>query len=264
MAESSLTFDHDDVGAFVLERGDDLRFDFAGTELRHRRIQRDGVLRPLDERGLPGADHDRLDASGVECLDQEGGGRALADRPVCAENGDPGAGHIEDAAREQLQVLPILGATHIRDRHAGDERGGREFRIVVEEFVQPVDQVHPLCDRVEEVAALAEREHAAGGGDSEDHGVRNEPRARDRAGQVRQNRDARGDAVEDGAGVATCPGAVDDAEDPVLLGMADEAVRGLAVLSTEVAFAIDDGRSGTEHDSSSENPEEATKLSCLP
>ena len=46
--------------------------------------------------------------------------------------------------------------------------------------------------------------------------------------------------------------------------MADEAVRGLAVLSAEVAFAIDDGRSGAEHDSSSENPEEATKLAVFP
>ena len=54
------------------------------------------------------------------------------------------------------------------------------------------------------------------------------------------------DTVQDEAGILTRERAVDDAEDPVLLGVADEPVGGLAVLQTEGAFAIDDGGGGNE------------------
>ena len=60
-------------------------------------------------------------------------------------------------------------------------------------------------------------------------------------GEVAADRDAVGYAVEDRAGVEAGVGAVDDREDLVPLGVADEAVGGLAVAGPEVGLAVDDG-----------------------
>src|SRR6202044_4226908 len=121
VAERALALDHDHVRVLTFERGYDLVFDLARAELGDQRIQRDAVLTALDQRGLTGADHDRLDAARVQRLDQQGGGRALPDRPVRTQDRDPGACDVEDPAGEQVQVALVLRSAYIGDGDPGDQ-----------------------------------------------------------------------------------------------------------------------------------------------
>ena len=171
-----------------------------------------------------------------------------------------------------VQVLLVLGAAHVGDRHAGEQRGGDELGVVVEELVQPVDDVHAAGDAVEQHDAL--RRPRAG---------RRPARGR-RSGSRAPGRRARwprpgvastgmplGVPSRNCPASSTGPSAVDDAEDLVLLRVADQPVGGLAVLLAELALAVDDGRAadgqatGTwrgqgrhRHCCSSESSEEAT------
>ena len=122
------------------------------------------------------------------------------------------------------------------------QAGGHELGVVVEEVVQAVDDVHAPGDAVEQHDPLGRREQAVGRRHSADQVVRHLPGVRDGLGQAGEHRDAVGGAVEDLAGVGAGLPAVDDAEDLVLLGVADQPVGGLAVLLAELALAVDDGR----------------------
>ena len=178
----------------------------------------------------------------VQRLHQEGGGGALADRAVRAEHGDPRAGDVEDAAGEQLQVLLVARAAYVGDGHAVQQAGGHELGVVVEEVVEPVDDVHAPGDAVEQHDPLGRGEQAVGRCEAADQVVRDLAGVGDGLGQVGEHGDAVGGAVQDLAGVGAGVPAVEDAEDLVLLGVPDQPVGGLAVLLTELAFAVDDGR----------------------
>ena len=154
---------------------------------------------------------------------------------------------VGDAAAEHAQVLLVARAAHVEDRHAVRRCGRRELRVVVEELVQAVDDVHPAAHRVEHDAALVRREHAAGGRHPEDEEVGDAARQRDRVREVGADRDPVRRVVEHRAGVEPGLRAVDHREDLVLLGVAHQAVGGLAVDGAEVRFAVDDGR-GAHHD----------------
>src|SRR6202020_3400252 len=104
----------------------------------------------------------RLDAMRVQRLDQQGGGGALPDCPVCTQDRDPGAGDVEDPAGEQVQVALVLRSAYIGDGDAGDHGCRHEFGVVVEELVQAVDDVHPAGDAVETHDPLLVRQQAAG------------------------------------------------------------------------------------------------------
>src|SRR5690606_406135 len=101
MTQSALPLDDDDVRVFAFKGRDDLVFHLARAELRHESIQSDSIASSLNNRGLPGADQHGSDAMCVECLNEERGCSALADRTVCAENGDAGARHAEDSPGEE-------------------------------------------------------------------------------------------------------------------------------------------------------------------
>ena len=123
--------------------------------------------------------------------------------------------------------------------------GGDELGVVVQELVQAVDDVHAAVDAVEQHEALLGRQEAVGRGDARRSGSR---------GPGRRGRSPRRDRRRTGMPLAPpsryMPGidagsaAVDDAEDLVALGVADQAVGGLAVLLAELAFAVDDGGGG--------------------
>src|SRR6201999_2233179 len=247
MAERALALDHDHVRVLTLERGDDLVLDLARAELGDKRIQRDAVLPALDQGGLTGADHDRLDAARVERLDQQGGGGALPDRPVGTQDRDPGTCDIEDPAGEQVQVPLGLRSAYICDGDAGDQRCRHELGVVVEELVQAVDDVHPAGDAVEQHDPLFVRQQAVGGGQPTDQVVRYAAGVRDGLGERCQHRDAVRGAVEEFPGVDAGPEAVDDTEDLVLLRVPYQAVGGLTVLLAEQALAVND-RGGTNRE----------------
>src|SRR6202042_1798980 len=156
----------------TFERGDDLVLDLARAELGDQRIQRDAVLTALDQGGLTGADHDRLDAARVQRLDQQGGGGALPDRPVRTQDRDPGTCDVEDPAGEQVQVALVLRPAYIGDGDAGDHGCRHELGVVVEELVQPVDDVHPAGDAVEQDDPLLVRQQAVGRRQTTDQVVR--------------------------------------------------------------------------------------------
>ncbi len=136
MTQRTLALDDDDVRGLTLESGNNLVLDLAGTELWDERVERDAVLASLDQRRLPGADQDGPDPVGVQRLHEQRGSGALADRAVGAQDRDPGAGHIEDPAREQVQVPLVLGSPDVGDGDAGQRRRGRELGVVGEELVQ--------------------------------------------------------------------------------------------------------------------------------
>src|SRR3546814_491226 len=140
IAERALALHDDDVGVLALERGHHLRLHLARAELRDERVESHSVLPALDDGGLAGAHHHCLDTAGVEGPDEQRCGGALADRAVGAEHGDPRAGHVEDAAREQLQVLLLLGLADVRHGHAGQEARGDELGVVVQELVPAVEE----------------------------------------------------------------------------------------------------------------------------
>ena len=149
--------------------------------------------------------------------------------------------HLGDAAAEHVQVLLGLGLAHVVDGHAVGEGDGHELGVLGEELVEAVDQAHAPRHGVEHQRPLVRREHAAGGGDAEDEGV---DRVADEAQgliEVGADRDVVRLAAEDLAGVEAGLRAVEHGHDLVALGVADEAVGGLAVLLAEVGLAVDDG-----------------------
>ena len=150
---------------------------------------------------------------------------------VGAEHGDARAGHVEDPAGEQLQVLLVFRSAHIGDGDAGEERGRGELGVVVEELVQAVDEVHPASDAVEQHRCAALREQPVGRRHPEDQRVRREAGVRDGLGRGWPAPGCRS-ATPSRTTPASSPAqrAVDDAQDLVLLGMADQTVGGLAVL----------------------------------
>ena len=272
VAERALALDDDDVGVLALEGRDHLVLDLAGAELRHQGVERDAVLAALDDRGLAGADQDGVDAAGVERLDEQGGGGALADGAVGAEHGDARAGHVEDAAREEVEVLLGLRAAHVGDGHAGSSAAATNSASSLRNSWSPLMTCMPVRDAVEQHHALRGRQQPVGRRQAADEVVRDVAGVGDGLGQARQHGDAVGHAVEHGPGVGAGMPAVDDAQDLVLLGVPDQSVGGLAVLLAELALAVDDGRwtppgrdgkaAGTGDDTgtscSSEGSEEAT------
>ncbi len=242
VAERALTLDDDHLGVLTLVGIDHRCFHLTRAELAGQGVEGDAVASALDQPGLAGADHDRLDPPLVEGLGQDGGGRALAHRAVGAEHGDPHAGHVVDPSGEHAKVLLVARTPHVQDRHAVPLRRRLERRIVVQELVQSVDEADALVHRVEQKSALGAREHAARGRHAEDQVVRRSTVAKDGVRQIGHHRDLVRAVAEDLAGVETRLGAVDDREDLIALRVPDEAVGRLAVWRAEVRLAVDHGR----------------------
>ncbi len=212
----------------------------ARAELARDGVERHAVASTLYQAGLPRADKDRLDPLIVEGLREDRRSGALANRTVGTQHGDARTGHGGDVAAEHPQILLLAWASHVDDRHVVRHCRCRELRVVVQELMQAVDDVHPSSDSLEHHATLDGREHAARGRHSEDEEVGNAPRQSDRIRKGGADRDPVWRAVEHFAGVETRLGAVDHREDLVLLRVAYQAVGGLAVVGAEVAFAVDD------------------------
>ncbi len=121
-------------------------------------------------------------------------------------------------------------------------RGRRcELGIVVEELVEPVDEVHPQSDGFEHDPSFDGGEHAARGRDPEDEVVGDATGDGDRLLEIDAKRDPVRRAVEHEPRIEPGLLAVDHREDLVLLGVADQTVRGLAVDVSEVRFGVHDG-----------------------
>ncbi len=176
----------------------------------------------------------------VEGGGENDGGRPLPDGPVGAEHGDPGAGHLADPPAEHAEVLLVPWPAYVEDRHAPPGAGGGEFRVVVEELVEAVDDVHALVDGPEHDLPLSGGQHAARWRHPEDEHVGHLAGGGDGGGQVGADRDGHGLAAQHLAGVQPGPVAVDHRHDLVPLGVADEAVGRLPVRLTEAALAVDD------------------------
>src|SRR6202042_3333566 len=93
------------------------------------------------------------------------------DRPVRAQERDPGACDVEAPAGEQMQVALVLRSAYIGDGDAGDDGCCHELGVVVEELVQSVDDVHPAGDAVEQHDPLLVGQQAVGRGQSAESGV---------------------------------------------------------------------------------------------
>ena len=233
VAERALPLDDDHVRVLRVERLHDGGLHLPGAELAGDGVERHAVARALDEPGLAGTDHDRLDAALVQRLREDDRGRALADGAVGAQHGDARAGHPVDVAGEHAQVLLGARAAHVVDQDAVGRRGRRELEVVVEELVQAVDDVHPAAHRLEHDAALVRRQQAAERRDPEDEVVGDAARVGDGVREVGADRDPVGDVVEVRAGIGSRLGAVDHRQDLVLLRVAHQAVGGLAVGGAE-------------------------------
>ena len=119
VAERALALDDDDVGMLALERRDDGALHLARAELTGDGVERHAVARALDEPGLAGTDHYRLDAALVQRLGEDGArSSACRWRRRCRARRCAG-GHPVDVAGEHAQVLLGARAAHVVDQHAG-------------------------------------------------------------------------------------------------------------------------------------------------
>ncbi len=139
-----------------------------------------------------------------------------------------------------MEVLLVLRAAHVGDRDAGEQRGGDELRVVIEELMQAVDDVQAMGGTVQQHDALGAGEKTVGGCDSADEVIRGAARVNDGFCESREDRDAVGETIEQRPGVRAGMTAVDDAEDVIFLGVADQTVGRLAILLAELGFAVDD------------------------
>src|SRR5690606_1282441 len=110
-------------------------------------------------------------------------------------------GDVGDPSGEELEVLLLLGTPDVGDGHAGEQAGGDELGVVVEELVEAVDDVHAAGDAVEQEHTLGGREQPVRRGDTADDAVGDGSGVCDGLGQVGQHGDPVGRAVEERAGI---------------------------------------------------------------
>ena len=209
MAQGALAFDDDHVRLFVVERLDDGGFQFAGAKLRGHRIQCHTVAGALDQSGLAGTHQHRLEADGIESGGEHGGGGAFADGAVGTQHGDARAGDLMDAAAEHAQKFLRPGPAHIDDIHFVGNAGGGEFRVVVKEFMQTVNDAHALAHGGQHYIALDFGEQAAGRCHTENQKIRQGGGLAQGVIHIPAYRDAVGGAVQNHAGIKPGLGAVD-------------------------------------------------------
>lgn len=106
--------------------------------------------------------------------------------------------------------------------------------------MEPIDDVHAARYSVQEHAALGGRQHAARRGKAANEVIRNAASAGDRLSEIAHDRNAIGRVTQYLSGIFPDVRAVENRNNRVFLGVADEPVGGFAVLFTECALAIDD------------------------
>ena len=180
----------------------------------------------------------------VEGAGQDVGRRALADGAVSAEHGDPGAGDFGDAASEYPKVFIRPRLSHVEDFHVPRCTGRRELRIVVQELMQTVYDVHPETHRLKHDTAVMFRQQACRRGDAEDEVVGYEAHVREYVREVPTDGDGVRLLAKHCARIKTGLLTVDDREDLIPLRVTNEPVGGLSIDGAEVRFAIHDGRWG--------------------
>jgi hypothetical protein len=138
---------------------------------------------------LAGADEYGLDSVLDKRTGEDGGSGTFPDRTVGAEDRDSRAGYLMDAATERMQILFGARLADVEKAYACSQTCRCEFRIVVQEFVEPVDDIHPQVDRFEKQVALVHRQDAARRRHPVDEIVGHELGVRQRVLQVAADRD---------------------------------------------------------------------------
>ena len=105
-----------------------------------------------------------------------------------------------------VQVLLLLGPAHVGDRHAGQQAGGDELGVVVQELVQAVDDVHAAGDAVEQHDALRRRQQPVGRRHAADEVVGDAPGVAMASARSARTGMPLARAVEERAGVDARPG----------------------------------------------------------
>jgi hypothetical protein len=139
-----------------------------------------------------------------------------------------------------VEVRAAGGPAHVADRHALLRGRGGERGVVGEKLVEPVDDGHAAVDRLEEERPQPGRHAAARSGHSHDAEVGLHCEGVERLGDRGVHGYAAAHAIEHLARVAAGGGHVDQPEDLVAVGAADQAVRGLAARGREQSVADDD------------------------
>lgn len=143
VAYRPLAFDEDDLWMFGLVRSDDLGLELSDDEVSPDRIERDAVLRALQQPGLPGRDECSLDSELIQCVSQDDRGRALADGRVSPEHRDSDAWEILRQIPEVVQLVERRLLAYVGDRSAARPGDRGEFGIFREILVQSADDIYP-------------------------------------------------------------------------------------------------------------------------
>ena len=205
--------------------------ELARDEVVGDRVEDEAEGRALHPAGLAGEDRARREAGAPAGLDQEPGGRALAERAVGPENRDARAPRPRGSSplqkwssvrRAVFRTSTIDDALRARPRR--ESSGSSDTNSW-----SPLTTDMPLSIASKRSAREARRQAAARGRDADDAEVGLGSAARSASAIEAKIGDAAGLAVEDLAGVAARGRRVDDAEDPVAVGAAHQAVRGLPV-----------------------------------
>ena len=240
MAERTLAFDDDHVGATGLEGFDDSPLQLAGDELRGDGIQRHAVASPLHQARLAGPHENCPDPVLVQCPRQDRGRRPFPDGAIGAENRNTRAGHLADAAGEHAKVRLGTGSADIGYLDGVDRRGPGELGIVVQELVQSVDDAQTSTHGPEENGSFSGRQQPARGGHAHDEQLGWVAGSRQGLVEVSADRNPIRLPVEHHPCVLTCRSAVDHREDLVPFAVTNQPIRRLAIDRSEVGLAIHD------------------------
>ena len=146
-----------------------------------------------------------------------------------------------DATAENSQVLFFPWSSHIADHDFRLRTSRRKFRIVVEEFVESIDDIHAELDCPEHQCPLGGREHATRWSDPEYKVVRNSTAMPDSIIQVLTDGDTVRLVIKECSCIQTGPLTVNDRFDLIFLRMTDKTVGCLSVNAAEIRLAIYDG-----------------------
>ena len=90
----------------------------------------------------------------VEGVGEDGGGCALADGAIGAQDGDSGAVNIGNFAAELAKMFFVLGAAHIINGHVVGLACGDKNRVVVKKLMKTIDDIHAMTHGFKHEAAL--------------------------------------------------------------------------------------------------------------
>ena len=139
-----------------------------------------------------------------------------------------------------LSVSTARGSSNVFDLGTGGRGRRHELRIVVQELVEAIDDVHSEADGLQQQDALTRRQRAAHGCDSEDVGPGDPTGMGKGVCQVATDGHPVWRAAQYGARVASRAPAVDDREDFEALGVTHESVGRFSVHRIKVRLAVHD------------------------